>query len=170
MFLDFDRTLFDTEQFYEWLGEDRFSKTLDLISGRIPEPDFASYLYHDTVDFLLDVRKDYRLVLLTYSVNLALQRKKLRGSGIIPLVDDVLIVQRDKGLEAKEYLQRIGDSGWEHLFVDDAPENVVEMKKTNPEIRCIRIERLPLSPEELATETIKPDALVRNLSELRSIL
>ena len=110
VFLDFDRTIFDTDQLYAWIGPNRFERILALTSGEIAPPDFASYLYPDTVNFLKRVRLTHRIVILTYAVNVVLQRKKLRGSGIIPLVDDVIITQGStdnltgKGEEASKYL------------------------------------------------------------------
>ena len=166
LFLDFDHTLFDTEQFYEWLGEDRFEKILGITSGKVTPPDFASYLYSDTLPFLKAARKTHRLVLLTYSINQMLQRRKVRDSGIVPLLDDVIISHRNKGLEAKEYITRIGDPGWEHAFIDDAPLNISDMKTENPDIRTFRIKRTPLSGKALASMPIEADVVVSNLSEV----
>lgn len=170
LFLDFDRTLFDTDRFYEWLGEDRYGRILELIADRTLSPDYASYLYPDTLSSLAILRKTHRLVLLTYTVNVLLQRRKVRGSGIAALVDDVIISSRGKGIEAKEYLARIGDSGWEHAFVDDAPENIVDMKRVNPDMRVIRIARVPLPSEKGAECRSYEDHVVANLKELEVTL
>ncbi len=163
LFLDFDRTLFDTGQFYDWLGDDRFERILGITGGTIEPPDFSAYLYPDTLSFLKTARKTHRLVLLTYATNAPLQRRKVRDSGITPLLDDVVISSRDKGLEAKEYLARIGDPGWEHAFVDDAPKHISEMKAMNPDIRTFRIERVPLSLEDLVEVTGEADVVVKDL-------
>ena len=175
LFLDFDRTLFDTDQFYDWLGEERYQRILELTSGQIQSPDFASYLYKDTIHFLKSVRKTYRIVILTYALNTVLQRKKIRGSGIIPLCDDVIITKggegdsTGKGVAAKDYIARIGDSGWEHTFVDDSAQNIDEVKRVNPEIRCIRIDRVPPSPATHDTY-LPPDGVVVNLTLLGELL
>ena len=166
LFLDFDHTLFDTEQFYAWLGEDRFEKILGITSGKVDPPNFASYLYADTLPFLNTARKTHRLVLLTYSVNQMLQRRKVRDSGIVPLLDDVIISHRNKGLEAKEYITRIGDPGWEHGFVDDAPQNISDMKTENPDIRTFRIERRILPPDAFHGALCEADVVVKDLYEL----
>lgn len=179
LFLDFDLTLFDTEQFYEWLGVDRFEKILGITSGKVMPPNFASYLYADTLPFLNATRKTYRLVLLTYSINQMLQRRKVRDSGIVTLLDDVIISHRNKSLEAKEYITRIGDPGWpacrscgraaavrEHAFVDDAPINISDMKAENPDIRTFRIERKPLPKDAFVGASIEADVVVRDLNEL----
>lgn len=176
LFLDFDRTLFDTEQFYNWLGEERFERILALTGGHIDPPDYATYVYPDTVHFLRHMRKTHRIVILTFALNTVLQRKKLRGSGIIPLCDDVLITKggannsMGKGEMARDYLLRAGDSGWEHTFVDDSPENIDDVKRINPDIRCIRIDRDPVSEEMIHKDFLKPDAIVTNLNELEALL
>lgn len=176
LFLDFDRTLFDTDQFYVWLGENRFERILKISSGELAPPNFNEYLYHDTLEFLKVAAKTHRIVLLTYALNTVLQRKKIRGSGIIPLLDDVIITQGDangktgKGDAAHNYLARIGDSGWEHAFVDDAPENIDEVKRHNPEIRTIRIDRVPFAQGALHEGLLPPDQIVTNLRELREVL
>ena len=175
LFLDFDRTLFDTDQLYVWLGEDRFSRILALTGGHILPPDFASYLYPDSIEFLTRMRQTYRIVILTYALNTILQRKKIRGSGILPYCDDVLIVAGGEGIlsgkgeAARAYLKRVGDSGWEHTFVDDLPENIDEVKRINPHIRCVRIDRVP-SKDGVHTEHLKPDMVATSLSELASLL
>lgn len=176
LFLDFDRTLFDTDQFYDWLGENRFERILKISSGELAPPDFAEYLYADTLEFLKTAGKTYRLVLLTYALNTVLQRKKVRGSGIIPLLDDVIMTQGNasgqtgKGDAALDYLKRIGDSGWEHAFVDDAPENIDEVKRHSPDIRCIRIDRTPLAQGALHDGLMPPDLVVTSLRELLEVL
>lgn len=176
LFLDFDRTLFDTDQLFDWLGPNRFERILALTAGEIDPPDYASYLYPDTVQFLKQVRSSHRLVILTYAVNIVFQRKKLRGSGILPLVDDVVIIHGEvlnrtgKGAEAKAYLARIGDPGWEHTFVDDLSNNIDEMKRENPDIRCIRMDRVSLAQGVLHDGLMSPDNIVCSLAELKTIL
>lgn len=181
LFLDFDRTLFDTDQFYDWIGEERFSRILDLTAGKIKGPDFSAMVYDDTISFLENAKDSYRVVLLTFAMNTTLQRKKVRGSGLVQFFDDVIITNKSKGTEAKNYLERMHLSGWpichdcagrdggEHVFVDDMPTNIDEVKLHNPEIKTVRIDRYPLSAE---TEigTTKPDIFVTSLSLLAPIL
>lgn len=170
LFIDFDRTLFDTDQFYEWLGPNRFERILALTSGELSHPNFAEYLYADTINFLTLVRQTHRVVIVTYAMNLALQRKKIRGTNIVSFVDDVIITGRNKGEEITEYLSRIGDPGWEHTFVDDLPQNIDDVKRLHPEVRCIRIDRVPLAQELKRDDILQEDAIVTNLSDLRTIL
>lgn len=170
LFIDFDRTLFDVDQFYEWLGDERFSRLLDLSLGKIEPPDFAAMVYADSAPFLKQVKKTYRLVLLTFAMNTTLQRRKVRGSQLVPYFDDVIMTQRAKGDEAKEYLKRMGDTGWEHAFIDDAPENIDNMKMVNPEVRCIRIDRTPPTPNQVLANVRPPDFVVSSLGGALLIL
>ena len=176
LFLDFDRTLFDTDKLYDWLGEERFQRILALTGGAIPPPDFASYLYADTLPFLKQIRNSYKLVLLTFAQNTKLQRMKVRGSGIVPLLDDVIITTGDvegktgKGDAIKNYFTRNQDSGWEHVFVDDTADNLHEVKMINPDVRIIRIDRVPREHVVPLGSDVVPDTIVHNLVELERLL
>lgn len=170
LFLDFDRTLFDTEGFYAWLGEDYTSGLLDVASGKIAAPDFAQMIYPDTLPFLRKAKEVYSLVLLTYTVNTVIQRRKVEGSGIAQYFDDILMTRDGKGIETKNYLTQKGYGLSGHLFVDDAPENIDDMKKINPEIKSIRIERIPLSDSDFVGVTYKADLVVSSLGELSPLL
>jgi FMN phosphatase YigB (HAD superfamily) len=176
LFLDFDRTLFDTDQLYDWLGEDRFERILALTGGNITPPDFAEYLYPDTISFLKKARRSHRLVLLTFAKNTKLQRMKIRGSGIVPLLDDVIITigsddgSTGKGEAIQEYFLKTADSGWEHTFVDDDTRNLYEVKMRNKDMRVIRIDRVSSPEEEANKPLLTPDAVVTNLSELEELL
>lgn len=163
LFLDFDRTLFNTDQFYDWLGVDRYSRILDLLAGTIDAPDFSMMVYADVTPFLVKAKKTHRLVLLTYSLNTTLQRRKIRGSGLVSFFDDVIMTQGSKGIEAKNYLIRTEHAEKGHTFIDDTPKNIDDMKTENPEIRTVRIERVALTPQELIHHT-KPDLFVSSLS------
>ena len=175
IFLDFDRTLFDTEQFYDWLGDSVDSRIRDLVLGTITPPDFASMLYPDTLSFLQRTQGTHRLVLLTHIANPALQEKKIHESGISPYMDDVLIVTGEhadiaKGRAAKEYLSKSSDLITGHIFVDDNPENISQMKALNPSMTCVRIDRLKPLADALVLTPNAPDAVVTNLAELLLLL
>jgi len=163
LFIDFDRTLFDTDLFYEWLGDERFSRLLDLTACKIDPPDFAGMVYSDSVPFLVRMKETHRLVLLTFAMNTALQRRKVRGSGLVHYFDDIIMTQGAKGDEAKYYLESTGDTGWEHAFIDDAPLNIDSVKMVNPHITCIRIDRTPLPPDQLEANLRPPDFIVETL-------
>lgn len=170
LFLDFDRTLFDTDLFYDWLGEKRFERLLQVSTGEIAPPDFSVMLYADTLGFLKSMRTHARLVILTYDTNAGLQRKKLQGAGVVPLVDDIIITSGNKGEEAHRYLMGLGESGFHHAFVDDRADFISDMKDRNPGIRTFLIRRegdFDAVDQVLAE---KADVLVRDLGEVERIL
>jgi FMN phosphatase YigB (HAD superfamily) len=147
LFLDFDRTVFDTEEFILWLGTDRIRTMMQLSTGMIPSPDFARYLYSDVQTVLPVLRETHRIVILTYAKMVPLQRKKLRGSGIVVLVDDIVITTGDtegktgKAEAISRYLEAHGDFGWNHIFVDDEQANLDEVSHAHPDMRVIRMVR-----------------------------
>lgn len=176
MFLDFDRTLFDTDKFYEWIGENRVLRLTQLTSREIPPPDFSQFLYDDTVAFLQRVRGTHKLILLTYTINIVLQEMKMQGSGILEYFDEVIMVSGEngglsgKGTAAREFLMRVNEPGWEHVFIDDSPHNIDEIKRMNPEISCIRIDRVTHAQGMLHGELLAPDHIIRNLNELGGVI
>ncbi len=176
LFLDFDRTLFDTDKFYEWIGEDSVERILKLTSGAITPPDFSLFLYADSVEFLRWARTEHQLVLLTYTINTTLQKKKIWGSGIVSLVDEVIMVSggdvglSGKGAAVKNYLLHINKLGLEHIFIDDSPQNIDEVKRMNPKIRCIRIDRVANAHGMPYGALLSPDYIVHDLNEFKDIL
>jgi FMN phosphatase YigB (HAD superfamily) len=166
IFLDFDRTLFDTERFYEWLGEDRYARILAIAVGELTPPDFSTMLYPDTLAFLQKIKTAYRPVLLTYSINIALQRRKVRGSGILPYFSHIIITSREKGIEAQEYLVNNREALGGHVFVDDTPEQINDMRATNPMVRSIRIERALVDRITLPGQPQESELVVSSLDEL----
>ena len=176
IFLDFDRTLFDTAQFYDWLGKDVETALEALLEGRVEEPNFASMLYSDTLSFLERTRHSHRLVLLTYTMNTPLQEKKINGSGITPYFDHIIMThgtregESGKGVGAKEYLATYHSTG-KNIFIDDALANITEVKRINPEIRCVRIARTISEGMETDRHTSRSeDCVVANLSAVFPLL
>lgn len=175
LFLDFDRTLFDTAQFYDWLGEDVETALGALLDGGSEEPDFASMLYGDTLSFLEQVRHTHHLVLLTYTMNTPLQEKKIKGSGIAPYLDHIVMThgtregETGKGKAAKDYLALYQSSG-KSIFIDDALANISEVKKMNPEVRCIQIVRAASHAGDTNCAVPPPDAVVADLSAVFPLL
>jgi hypothetical protein len=175
LFLDFDRTLFDTAQFYDWLGEDVETALQAFVEGRSAEPDFVSMLYGDTLPFLLRARCTHQLVLLTYTMNTPLQEKKIRGSGVAPYFDRIIMThgtregKTGKGKAAKDYLATHQSVG-KNLFIDDALVNIAEVKSMNPELRCVQIVRAVSQADERTCAAPLPDAVVTDLSTVFLLL
>lgn len=172
LFLDFDLTLFDTDLFYEWLGEDEAEGVENLLAGKVPAPDFHAMLYGDTWDFLLKMKENYSLVLLTYSTYASLQELKVRESGVLPLLDDVIITKEEKGAAIQSYLSNMGkhsDMNTMHVFIDDDRQNIESVKVIMPSVFCVQINRSNLLPGE-APSAVLPDAMVGDLVEFARLL
>lgn len=173
LFIDFDRTLFDTEQLYGWLEgrDERY-----LLEEKIKGPDFASMLYSDALPFLKTARDAHFLVLLTSTANPLVQKKKIDGSGVTPYLDDVIMVDgvkgnySGKGSAAKEYLQERESESGRHVFVDDTLGSVSEVKMLNPKVRCVWISREQSEKKISAPGLFPPDDVISTLSELLKIL
>lgn len=170
LFLDVDLTLFDTSEFYEWLGPDAESRAdlvADIVTERIPSPDFHAMLYPDTEAFLVRAREHYRIVILTFSLNTKLQQKKISGSGIVPYVDGIIMTQGEKGEEIARYLDvhaAARDAG--HAFIDDSPHHIANAKAVVPEVFAVRIERvLPDADETKEAATGDGDLVIHTLDE-----
>lgn len=169
LFLDFDRTLFDTARLYDWLGEDVEAALQALVEGRSKEPDFAAMLYDDTLPFLEHARRSHKLVLLTYTMNPPLQKKKIEGSGVTPYFDRIIMThgtregESGKGRGAKDYLAAHPSVG-KNIFIDDALANISEVKRMNPKIWCVRIDRAASEEGETDHSLLPGDDVVANLS------
>ncbi len=174
-FIDFDRTLFDTEKFYTWLGEDVYKRIDDIVEGKLPPPHFNTMVYSDVEDFLTFAHTRYHLVLLTflkveYSSNpVLMQQLKINGSGVAKHFDDIIITTKDKAVRAKEYLITHGRGDMQVLFVDDELTNISRMKEENPEVVCYLMRRFV---RESGSEGIifAPDFVVKDLVELKAQL
>ncbi len=180
LFLDFDYTLFDTAQFYEWLNPDPQTKLADLLAGRISGPDFKSMIYPDTLEFLHKVHDDFHVVILSYGLD-ELQNLKLEGTGIVSFADEVIITKESKGKMALEYFERTQKDPKTAVFLDDRAEHVSDVKLSVPEVKCVLLERTgvdhnahnPLidrfKPEEGNIQRA-PDAVVHDLNEFFALL
>ena len=175
LFIDFDRTLFDTEKFYTWLGEDVYKRIDDIVEGKLPPPHFNTMVYADVEEFLAFAHARYHLVLLTflkveYSSNpVLMQQLKINGSGVAKHFDDIIITTKDKAVRAKEYLMTHESRETQALFVDDELANISRMKEENPEVSCYLMRRFV---RESGTEGIRfaPDFVVKDLVELKKQL
>jgi hypothetical protein len=133
LFLDFDRTLFDTERLYARLGA---SLLLPFLTGA---ESFEELLYPDTLPFLRAHAKD-DLVLVTRGIP-ALQRLKAEKSGVLRRVSHALYVSEGtKALAITKHLSA-------HLlrepayFIDDMPEELAAVRDAHPRIQCVRMRR-----------------------------
>lgn len=176
LFLDFDQTLFDTDQLRDWLGDDIDAAIARIEAGTLEFPDLSAMLYPDTLPFLQAAKTTHRLVLLTTASHPIYQQKKVHGSGVTGHLDDLLITpyvsgNAGKGVAAKDYLHARALFDGSHVFVDDLAENLFDVKVAVPHIRSIRIKRASGEAEALPhAPDFAPDAAVSDLHELARIL
>ena len=175
-FIDFDRTLFDTEKFYTWLGADVYQRIDAIVEGKLTPPHFNTMIYDDVLEFLKFARTKYHLVLLTflkveYSTNpVLMQQLKINGSGVAPYFDEIIITTKDKAIRAKEFLITHEKEGEEHLFVDDEMGNISRMKEENPLTTCYLMSRYTTASARAEDLKFGPDWVIKSLEELQTLL
>ena len=179
LFVDFDRTLFDTERYYLWLGQPRSEQNQALIDGTRELPDFSSFDFSDSEEFLTQVRKKFELAILSfvkleYSPQQAeLQQKKFDGSGLVKYCADVIITTGLKSEEVKKYLIGREQTGARFAFIDDEPMHLSSMKDLHPKAFCVLLWRggemtgIQL-PKSAASK--RPDVVVSDLSQAAKAL
>lgn len=130
-FLDFDKTLFDTDAFIEYLGkkihtpelanlplDERNRSVLYAYEARLitfEDGELSPFVYGDVAEFLRLAANNATIV--TFG-SPGLQKAKIQSAlSHIPRVHVVYTLGKDKGPFVKEQL---GDSGSEAVFVDDA--------------------------------------------------
>jgi len=162
IFLDFDRTLFDTDAMYRELERRvlsvRFLKNLFNLT-------LSEFLYPDTVDFLKK-NKNHTLILITYG-NKKIQRAKVKRCSITDYFSEVIYTDELKGepikriLKEKKYTKPI-------VFVDDTPYQLDSVSSLCPSVEVVRIKRSgqPNSTEERCNDCHE----VTNMKELSTLL
>lgn len=151
-FLDFDRTLFDTDAFKEYLkahpgaaelsGEPRedLGRALNdrVRTGELSfaPGELARFVYQDVPEFLRMLGNE--AMILTYG-NPELQRIKIASAlAGIPRVQALYSGEMRKGEFMKD---RIAGYGVAALFVDDTPLELELMTAAAPGVRCFEMRR-----------------------------
>jgi FMN phosphatase YigB (HAD superfamily) len=171
VFLDFDRTVFDTSRFIEWLGDDRYARMLSLAVGELAPPDFRTYIYDEVWEALSKMRKTHHLVLLTYAKMTRLQRLKIRDSGILPYLDDVVMTTggkhggTGKGEAISTYIRMRRYAPQTHWFVDDDEDNLRDVASMHPDIQLVHMCRA-----DVIRSSSLPVHTVTNMFELCQVM
>ncbi len=136
IFLDFDRTLFDTERFYSEL--ERSFLLLPALLAR--ESSLQEFLYPDTLPFLV-AHKAHDLVLVTRGIP-ALQRLKAEKSGVLAHIPRALFVA--EGTKAKAIQEHVASHPLQEpaYFLDDLPEELAAVRQELPNVSVVRMRRL----------------------------
>jgi FMN phosphatase YigB (HAD superfamily) len=120
IFLDFDRTMFDTERFYNSL---ELTYIEGIIAGNIGA-DFSRFLYPDVLSFIWNVRAaGFCCHLVTFGRR-SVQECKFKLSGLEPYFDQMFYVEQGSKAEIiKNYLDS-GVSCEKVVFIDDTLEHL----------------------------------------------
>ncbi len=129
LFIDFDRTIFDTDSFYNHLER---VLLIDLIKQG-SELDLAAFVYPDTISFIWNARQaGYLPYLITFG-DRTVQQTKVRSSGLESLFVNVFYVEQgSKGDYIRTFLNSVVSC--ENIaFIDDLPEHVKIVRTRIPQ-------------------------------------
>jgi len=143
--LDFDRTLFDTDAFYERIRVRGIEHLLGTLAS-LRSVAVASLIYPEVVPFLH--AHAFEAVHIVTSVkgvygrwDARVQREKIRRSGVSTLVDSVVVVENDK---VPAITALVGDTP--AVFIDDLPQHLAAVRVALPNVTCVHIDRLGTAP------------------------
>src|SRR3989344_3941979 len=130
-FLDFDRTLFDTEAFIASMQSRLEAGDLSFAPGEL-----ALFIYPDVPEFLRALGNE--AVIVTHG-NPVLQRMKVESALTgIPRVSVIYVDQEPKG---PRVARRLAGSGVPALFSDDTPLELASVETCCPNIRLFEMRR-----------------------------
>lgn len=137
IFLDFDRTLFDTERFYNSL---ELTYIEGIIAGQLGA-DFSKFIYPDVLSFIWNAQKaGYTCHLVTFGRR-QVQECKFRLSGLEPYFDQTFYVEQgSKSDTVKKYLDS-GVSCEKLVFIDDTIEHLEAFSAQFPNGTVLRMAR-----------------------------
>jgi FMN phosphatase YigB (HAD superfamily) len=155
VFLDFDRTLFDTNglitlmQKYEPSVQMGTASFISILEHEVHN--LHTLVFPDVKPTLDTLRSNgYRIVLMTTAENPTAQEIKIHGSGIAHYLNDTIIVPGLKGEAIAEWLTKYDSAEDMHYFIDDVPTILIDAQKRNPRLITFRIERAALRPQHEA--------------------
>ncbi len=151
IFLDFDRTLFDTERFYNSL---ELTYIEGIMAGNIGA-DFSRFLYPDVLSFIWNVREaGFNCHLVTFGRR-SVQECKFKLSGLEPYFDQTFYVEQgSKAKTIKNYLD-LGVSCEKVVFIDDTIEHLEAFVAEIPTGQAIRMARPGAKGSEVANGRFK---------------
>lgn len=171
LFIDLDRTMFDTDQLYAFWGieyEKRGPYMRATVEGRIPEPDWATMVYPETKSFLERAKERYHLVLLTRTLDVEFQKMKFTRSRLAKHFDGALFTTAlcAKGDLARRYLERYKGDASKAAFVDDEPMNIDDVKRALPSLFAMHMRRPSYTNRPLKEEFLRADAETEDFAEV----
>ena len=145
IFLDFDRTLFDTEAFYRSLELNHIE---GVVTGQLGT-DFSHFLYNDAISFMCNARKSsYQCHLVTFGRR-SVQECKVKLSGIESYFVHLFYVEQgSKASVIKNYLDK-EVSCEKAVFIDDTIEHLEQVRLLLPAVAPVRMARPGAKGSEL---------------------
>lgn len=137
VFLDFDRTLFDTEQFY---NSPELTYLEDIIAGNI-SADFSRFLYSDVPSFIWNIREAGFCCRLVTFGRRNIQECKFNLSGLGPYFDQQFYVEQGSKAEIIKNYLRTGVSCEKLVFIDDTIAHLEDFRRLLPDGLPIRMTR-----------------------------
>lgn len=161
IFLDFDRTLFDTEAFYHSL---ELTYIEGIIGGQIGA-DFSRFLYDDVVSFMCNAREvGYLCHLVTFGRR-SVQECKVKLSGLEPYFKELFYVEQgSKAAVIKKYLDS-GVSCEKAVFIDDTIEHLEQVRALLPQVVPVRMARPGAKGSDVATDRYMTSVDLRSMYE-----
>lgn len=163
LFLDFDRTLFDTEAFYNSL---ELTYIEGIIAGNLGA-DFSRFIYPEVSGFMCNTKKSGWLCHLVTFGRKSVQECKVKLSGLESFFDQKFYVEQgSKATVMKNYLDS-AVSCEKVVFVDDHEQYLRDFIGAIPHGRAVRCCRLGAKGSELPSSEFEN---IANLDELYLIL
>jgi len=140
-FLDFDRTVFDTDAMYIEMRKHVDEAVIGTLSS-LDSVETKDYLFKDALDFFNN-HKASDIFIVSSCIgksgmwDISYQREKVERSGIGKYVSELLVVETTKVNAIKKYLK----AGTSSLFVDDLERHLHEVHEHIPEITACCIDR-----------------------------
>jgi methionine salvage enolase-phosphatase E1 len=137
IFLDFDRTLFDTERFYNSL---ELTYIEGIIAGQLGA-DFSRFIYPDVLSFIWNVQQaGFTCHLVTFGRR-QVQECKFRLSGLASHFDQMFYVEQGSKADViKKYLDSCV-SCEKVVFIDDTIEHLEAFATQFPNSTVLRMAR-----------------------------
>jgi FMN phosphatase YigB (HAD superfamily) len=154
LFFDFDRTLFDTEAFYNTI--ERLVLQGDGVFHQIHS--LESFLYPGTKDVLQSlVTKGHTLILVTYGLRAVQETKFLRCNIGHYFTETFYVEQGSKAKVIKDYCKQLPEPLPQEniIFIDDTISHLEFFKQKIPSARAFRMCRPGAKGNEIVDQRFK---------------
>jgi len=135
VFLDFDRTLFNTEAFYNHLELTH----LEDVNASYTSANFAKFLYPDVIRFMQNCQSENYLCHLVTFGRRATQEGKLRLTGLEPYFSQLFYVEQGSKAEIIKNYLKTSVFCEKVAFIDDTRSHLEDFNLLIPDGIAIRM-------------------------------